>query len=486
MNSINVTPIVLSGGSGTRLWPLSRRDFPKQFLAIASDLTLFQQAVQRVLRLKELGFNLESPVILGSEAHRFIIKDQLSIFPEYTFEVILEPLPRNTAPAVTLAALHTISKGRDSIMVVSPSDHKISDINFFLKALVEAINLANKTSIVMLGIPPKTPDTGFGYIQKGKKISNSSGFEVKGFFEKPNESLAKDYFDSEDFYWNSGFFIMKASLWLQAIEKFDIAIYEATKNAFNKRSQIDFFVMPDKKLFEAIPANSVDYAVIEHCLSSEFPLNLIELNAGWHDLGSWTSIFKFLEKDNDGNVSIGDTLLNASKNSLLYSTNRLVVALGVENLIVVETPDAVLILNQCADQNVRFIVSELELLRREEEYSHKKVFRPWGWYEVIDQGDNFKVKRITVNPGASLSLQFHNKRSEHWVVIKGTAEIECGPSKIFLKENESTFIPLGTPHRLKNSSDDILEIIEVQSGDYVGEDDIIRIDDKYGRQKAKD
>lgn len=483
INPINVTPVILSGGSGSRLWPLSRKDFPKQFLALNNNLTLFQEAIHRLLLLKQLGFNLRNPIILGNESHRFIIKEQLLLFPEYEFDIILEPLPRNTAPAFTLAALYSREKSDDSTLIISPSDHKIIDIDSFLKNLTEAIYLSNENNMVVLGIPPKNPDTGFGYIQRGKKVNDSVAFEVKGFFEKPDELSAKKYLDSGDYYWNSGFFIMKANLWLQAIEKFDFEIYQATKLAFKNKFRVDSFVMIDKKFFEAIPSNSIDYAVIERCPYSEFSLRLIEMTAGWHDLGSWASFFKSSKKDKEGNIVIGDVIIKNCKSSLIYSTSRLVVALGTENIAVVETPDAVLVLNQNADQEVKPIVSELQRLKRDEGVIHNRVKRPWGWYEVIDQGENFKVKRINVNPGASLSLQLHKNRSEHWVVISGIAEVICGAKKIILKENESTFIPLRTPHRLKNPTDNLLEIIEVQSGIYVGEDDIIRIEDNYGRKE---
>ena len=347
-----------------------------------------------------------------------------------------------------------------------------------------AISLAEEGATVILGITPKESKTGYGYIKA--RISAKDAFEVEHFVEKPDANLAKQYLEQGNYYWNAGIFVLKASVWLQALQAFRPDILKATSDAWLKRS-IDSnlnipFIRPGRVEFTAVPSESIDYAVIEHCPGSAWPLLMVPLGAGWSDLGSWDAVWDELPKDSIGNAHVGDVLIRESCNTLTYTSSKLVALVGVNNLIVVETPDAVLIANKSRSQDVKLIVSALQQAKREECASHRKVQRPWGWYDSIDEGENFKVKRIQVKPGASLSLQKHQSRAEHWVVVKGIAEITCGKKKFFLKENQSTFIPLGEIHRLANPGSVMLEIIEIQSGSYLGEDDITRLEDCYGRR----
>lgn len=477
----HITPVILCGGSGTRLWPLSRTTFPKQFLVLSGKTTLFQQAIERLQSLKNSSITLKDILIVTNEEHRFLVLDQLREMKEIKAELILEPEGRNTAPALTLAAFQSINKGEDSILVVTPADQTIQNQEAFTKSLHDAIQVANKGSIVVLGIKPSKPDTGFGYIKKDKSENEHHAFAVLNFTEKPDLLTAEGYLKSDDYFWNSGMFILRASVWLKAIQHFSPDIYEATLKSFNQKINDGVFTRPDETLFKATPSNSIDYAVIEKCPLSIFDIKMIPIDVNWNDLGSWDAVWQVGTKDEDKNVVYGDTLLLNTKNSLIYASNKLVSTVGIDNIVVIETSDAVLIADRNQSQQVKVIVDKLKNLNREEQTLHQKVFRPWGWYDNLDQGENFKVKRIQVNPGASLSLQKHAKRAEHWVVVKGIAEIVCNDKKINLQENESTYIPLGHKHRLSNPGNDILEIIEVQSGGYLGEDDIERFDDNYGR-----
>jgi mannose-1-phosphate guanylyltransferase/mannose-6-phosphate isomerase len=476
-----VTPVVLCGGSGTRLWPLSRTAFPKQFLVLSGKTTLFQQAVERLQSLKNPSVALNDTVIVMNEEHRFLVLDQLREMKDVKAQLLLEPTGRNTAPALTLAALQAVEKGEDPILVVTPADQTVQDQASFTKSLHYAIKVADEGLIVVLGIKPTKPDTGFGYIKKDISEDEHHAFKVLNFTEKPDLGTAEGYLKSGEYFWNSGMFVLRASFWLKAIQHFSPEIYEATLKAFNQKTNDDLFIRPNENLFKAIPANSIDYAVIEKCPQSNFEIKMIELDAGWNDLGSWDAVWQVGDKDENQNVTYGDTLLEDTKNSLVYADHKLVSTVGVDNLIVIETSDAILIADRNQSQHVKVIVDKLFSQKREERVLHRKVSRPWGWYDSIDEGENFKVKRIKVNPGASLSLQKHAKRAEHWVVVKGVADVVCNDKKITLKENESTYIPLGHSHRLSNPGKDILEIIEVQSGSYLGEDDIYRFEDSYGR-----
>ena len=479
----HITPVILCGGSGTRLWPLSRTTFPKQFLVLSGKTTLFQQSVERLQNLKNPSITLNDTLIVTNEEHRFLVLDQLRDMKDVKAQLLLEPVGRNTAPALTLAVLQALDQGEDPVLVVTPADQIVQNQLAFTRSLYDAIEVASEGSIVVLGIKPTKPDTGFGYIKKDNSENEYHASIVLNFTEKPDKPTAENYLMSGDYFWNGGMFVLRASVWLKAIQHFSSDIYEATLKAFNQKTNDYLFIRPDENLFKLITPNSIDYAVIEKCPQSDFEIKMVELNAGWSDLGSWDAVWREGHKDKDENVTYGDTLLENTKNSLIYADHKLVTTVGIDNLIVIETSDAIMIADRKQSQNVKIIVDKLQLKKREEQILHRKVSRPWGWYDSLEEGENFKVKRIQVNPGASLSLQRHTKRAEHWVVVKGVAEVICNDKKITLKENESTYIPLGHTHRLSNPGKDILEIIEVQSGSYLGEDDIERFDDSYGRIK---
>jgi len=482
-NLHHITPVILCGGSGTRLWPLSRTAFHKQFLVLSGKNTLFQQAIHRLQSLKNASITLNDTLIITNEEHRFLVLDQLREIKEVKAKLLLEPIGRNTAPALTLAAFQATDNSEDPILVVTPADQTVQDQANFTKSLHHAIEVASKGSVVVLGITPTKPDTGFGYIKKDMSEDAHHAFTVLNFMEKPDLATAEKYVDSGEYFWNGGMFVLRASVWLKAIQHFSPEIYEATLKSFNQKTNDDLFIRPNENLFKAIPANSVDFAVIEKCPHSNFEIKMVELDAGWNDLGSWDAVWQAGNKDEDQNVTYGDTLLENTKNSLVYADHKLVSVVGLDNIVVIETSDAILVIDRNQSQEVKLLVDKLNTEKREEKNLHRKAARPWGWYDSLDEGQNFKVKRIQVNPGASLSLQRHTKRAEHWVVVKGTAEVICNDKKITLKENESTYIPLGHTHRLSNLGQDVLEIIEVQSGDYLGEDDIERFDDNYGRMK---
>jgi mannose-1-phosphate guanylyltransferase / mannose-6-phosphate isomerase len=481
MSVINITPVILCGGTGTRLWPLSRSAFPKQFLALSGKTTLFQQAVNRLQHLQSINIKLNVTLVVTNEEHRFLVLDQLREMEEVKAHLLLEPISRNTAPALTLAALQAAEKQEDPILVVTPADQTIRDQEVFTRSLHHAIEVADKGSIVVLGIKPTKQDTGFGYIKKDKSEKEHHAFTVLNFTEKPDLATAESYLKSGEYFWNGGMFVLRASVWLKAIQYFSPEIYETTLKSFNKKTNDGQFSRPDESLFKTIPANSIDYAVIEKCPKSNFEVKMVELNAGWNDLGSWDAVWQVGEKDNNQNVTFGDTVLENTKNSLIYADHKLVGVVGLNNIVVIETSDATLVIDRNQSQEVKVLVNKLNTEKRKEKNLHRKVLRPWGWFDCLDESENFKVKRIQVNPGASLSLQKHTKRAEHWVVVRGVAEVICGDKKITLKENESTYIPLGHTHRLSNPGKDILEVIEVQSGTYLGEDDIERFEDNYGR-----
>ena len=480
---IEVAPVVLCGGSGSRLWPLSRIGFPKQFLVLFGTTSLFQKAICRVNDLIAPDIKINNSLIVSNEEHRFLILDQLREIPEISASLLLEPVGRNTAPAMTLAALQATNNGADPVLVVTPADQIVKDIHAFNLALQNSIRVAASGSIVILGVTPDKPNIGYGYIKFEGDQGSFGEYNVAEFTEKPDLVNAHAYLASGQYSWNSGIFVVRASVWLDALKTFRGDIYEATTKAFNKSSLDQQFIRPDAVLFNGVPTESVDYAVIEKCPGSNYPIKMIPLNAGWDDLGTWDAVWEQGIQDDHGNVLHGDTLLENTTDTFIYADHRLVSAVGVNNLVIVETADAVLIANKNLSQDVKKVVSKLEKMGRDERVLHRKVSRPWGWYDTIDIGDRFKVKRIQVNPGSSLSLQKHSKRAEHWVVVRGLAEVTCDKNIIHLRENESTFIPQGVIHRLVNIGSESLEIIEVQSGIYLGEDDIVRIDDDYGRNK---
>lgn len=479
-----IQPVVLCGGSGTRLWPLSRAGFPKQFLCLTGTKSLFQQAVQRVMGLSTDELKVAKPLIVTGEEHRFLAAEQLREVGIEMSAALLEPIGRNTAPALTLAALASAADGQDPVMVVTPSDQTVVNTAAFTEAMQLALEEALAGSIAILGITPDAPKTGYGYIQ-ATASSNKAVMLVERFVEKPTASTAQQYLAEGGYYWNAGMFVLRASVWLKALEQFRPDILQATLRSWDKRSSdANFstpFVRPGKTEFAAIPSDSIDFAVIERCSRTQFPLKMVPLDAGWSDLGAWDAVWSISPKDQNGNSYVGDVLATDCSDTLVHANSRLVGLVGVQNLIVVETPDAVLVADKSRSQEVKHIVSALQQQKREEHALHRKVHRPWGWYDNLDEGGRFKVKRILVRPGASLSLQKHHHRAEHWVVVKGTAEIICGDKKLLLTENQSTYIPLGEVHRLANPGIAELEIIEVQSGAYLGEDDIIRFEDEYGR-----
>jgi mannose-1-phosphate guanylyltransferase/mannose-6-phosphate isomerase len=476
-----ITPVVLCGGSGTRLWPLSRSGFPKQFLVLSGNTSLFQQAIERVNGLVAKDIAVGATLIVTGEEHRFLVLDQLRELPKVNATLLLEPVGRNTAPALTLAALKASENGDDPILVVTPADQSVVDNPAFTMALQKSIRAAADGSIVILGIKAYKPETGFGYIKKRSEMADNGAYTVDFFAEKPDLEMAEKYIASGDYAWNSGIFILKASTWLNALAHFNPEILSTTKRAYAKKMVDAQFVRPDQEDFAKIPSDSVDFAVLEKCPGSDFPIKMVPLDAGWNDLGSWDAVWELGSQDGNGNVVYGDALLEDARNTFVYSNSRLVTAVGVDDLIVVETADAVLVADKSKSQHVKKIVSDLIKLNRSEHALPRKAHRPWGWYDIIDEGDRFKVKRIQVKPGASLSLQRHQKRAEHWVVVKGKAEVICGEKVITLSENQSTYIPLGQMHRLRNPGSITLEIIEVQSGSYLGEDDIERFEDSYGR-----
>jgi mannose-1-phosphate guanylyltransferase/mannose-6-phosphate isomerase len=476
-----IVPVILCGGSGTRLWPLSRSGFPKQFLVLSGTTSLFQQAIQRVNGLGADDIVVGDTLIVTGEEHRFLALDQLREMPEVSATLLLEPVGRNTAPALTIAALQAVKDGEDPILVVTPADQTVKNAAAFTDALQRSVRVAANGSIVILGIAPDKPETGYGYIKQQADVGVYGEHSVAQFAEKPDLATAIGYLASGSYYWNGGMFVVHASVWLSALAQFRPDILEATEQSCVAVSADMPFVRPDKALFSSIPSESIDYAVMEHCPGSNVDIKMIALDAGWNDLGSWDAVWQVGESDADGNVTSGDTILADTKNTLVHSSSRLVSTVGVDNLVIIETADAILIADKSQSQHVKKIVNQLVQDNRQEDTLHRKVHRPWGWYDSIDEGERFKVKRIQVKPGASLSLQKHAHRAEHWVVIKGKAQITNGEQVQTLIENQSTYIPPGTLHRLSNPGDIPLEIIEVQSGSYVGEDDIERFEDAYGR-----
>ncbi|MBC3937135.1 mannose-1-phosphate guanylyltransferase/mannose-6-phosphate isomerase [Undibacterium sp. CY7W] len=478
---VKLVPVILCGGSGTRLWPLSRTGFPKQFLVLSGQTSLFQQAICRVNSIAGNACQIDETLIVTNEEHRFLALDQLRELKEIAARLILEPVARNTAPALTLAALQAGLQGDDPILVVAPADQTVVDESAMTAALRLSVQAALSGEIVILGIKPDRPETGYGYIHYDEDLGASGKHTVLQFTEKPDLETAVQYLSSGHYAWNSGMFVLKASTWLKALGMFRPDILQSVSSAWNSRSNDELFVRPDKAMFDQVASESVDYAVIEHCPGSEINISMIPLAAGWSDLGAWDAVWQTGQHDGRGNMLVGDAFFADCSNTLIYASNRLVSAVGVDDLVIVETADAVLVADRKQSQHVKKVVAMLEKQGRAEHTLHRKVFRPWGWYDSIDESERFKVKRIQVKPGASLSLQKHHHRAEHWIVVKGTAEVTCGDEVKLITENQSTYIPLGEVHRLRNPGVIPLEIIEVQSGSYLGEDDIVRLEDAFGR-----
>lgn len=467
-----IVPVILSGGSGTRLWPLSREHYPKQLLALAGPRTLLQGTA---MRLDDLA-GAAAPVVICNEEHRFLVAEQLREIGHAPQAIVLEPFGRNTAPALTLAALS--AGGPDSVLLVMPADHVLPDLAAFHAAVHIGSEQARAGRLVTFGVVPSHPETGYGYIRKGEALAPGAAFRVAEFVEKPDAETAARYVASGVYLWNSGMFMMTAGRWLEEIRRLRPDIAEACERAWQKRTTDMDFVRLDRGAFERCPGESIDYAVMEQTRDAA----VIPLDAGWSDIGAWSSLLQVSSRDADGNALQGDVLAIDTRNTLAIAQHRFVATIGLSDLIVVETADAVLVAHKDHAQRVKDVVTELKKRGRTEHVVHRRVYRPWGCYEGVDVGERFQVKRITVNPGAALSLQMHHHRAEHWVVVKGTARVTRGDETFIVTENESTFIPLGTRHRLENPGAIPLEIIEVQSGGYLGEDDIVRFEDRYHRK----
>jgi mannose-1-phosphate guanylyltransferase/mannose-6-phosphate isomerase len=468
-----VIPIILSGGSGTRLWPLSRKNLPKQFLALSGNATLFQQTVERTRALTGIG----APIVVCSEEHRFLVAEQLRALNVEGASILLEPMPRNTAPAIALGAWQALANDADATLLVLPADHLIGDTSSFSDAVGKALPLAEQGWLVTFGIRPEAPETGFGYIKHAETIGDG-GFRVERFVEKPDAAKAKEYVDAGDYAWNSGMFLFKAARYLEELRQHAPAMYTASKAAFDQ-AKIDLdFVRIDHGAFATSPDNSIDYTVMEKTARAA----VVPVSCAWGDIGSWDALWAASERDHDGNRLEGDVIAVDSRNCFVRGADRrLVAALGLEDIVIVDTPDAVLVAPRARVQDVKQLVDRIKADGRQEHMFHRKVYRPWGSYDSIDMGERFQVKRITVKPGAALSLQKHHHRAEHWVIVSGTAEVTRNEEVFLLAENESTFLPLGAVHRLRNPGKTPLELIEVQSGSYLGEDDIVRLEDVYGR-----
>jgi mannose-1-phosphate guanylyltransferase/mannose-6-phosphate isomerase len=476
-----IQPIVLSGGSGTRLWPLSREKYPKQLLPLIGEDSLLQATVRRVEGID--GMQLAAPMVVCNEEYRFVIAEQLRLMGKEG-SILLEPTGRNTAPALTLAALAATRDSADPILLVMPADHVILDTPAFQSAVRQGALLADEGAVVTFGITPDSPETGYGYIQSGETLAKGDALRIARFVEKPDLATAQTYLDDGAYLWNSGLFMMRASVWLAAIGVCRPDILAACRSAWEQGSVDGEFLRVGKEAFGQCPADSIDYAVMERIAAGDTTLPagvVIPLSAGWSDIGAWDALWKVLPKDAEGNVAQGDVFLQDCRNTLAMSEGRLLACIGVDDLVIVETPDAILVAHKDKTQDVKKIVDRLKKDGRTEGQLHRKVFRPWGSYNGVDAGERFQVKRIMVKPGATLSLQMHHHRAEHWIVVRGTAKVTRGDSTYLVSENESTFIPLGTRHRLENPGCVPLEMIEVQSGSYLGEDDIVRFEDVYGR-----
>ena len=474
-NTPTLIPVILAGGVGSRLWPVSRKLYPKQFQDLLNDgSSFFQATLERVRGIENCG----TPIIVCNEEHRFLVAEQLrqACWAEAT--IILEPEGKNTAPAVALAAHQALAHSQNSVLLVMPADHVIEGLEEFHNSIRKAQELATQEYLVTFGVTPDTPETGYGYIKAGKEIKTDTGFLIDSFKEKPDSDTAKSYVESGDYLWNSGLFMFEPSVFLKQLELHANDIYQATTlaNAAIEKD-LDFLRIP-KQVFAKCRAESIDYAVMEPTTESA----VVPFSAKWNDVGAWASLWEASEQDNDGNSTYGDVILEDSSNTLIRAESRLVAAIGLEDFIIAETADAVLVAPKDQSQRVKEIVSHLSKKQRDEINAHTRVYRPWGWYESICVCERFQTKRIVVNPGATLSLQLHHHRAEHWVVVKGTAHVTCDDTLSTLTEDQSTYIPLGSKHRLANPGVIPLEIIEVQTGSYLGEDDIVRFEDNYGRE----
>lgn len=473
MNAVlPIVPVILCGGSGTRLWPLSRKLYPKPFVSMRNGNTLFSETVKRIGDLA----NATAPLVLSNEDYRFYILETLENLG-ITGDIILEPAARNTAPALALAALAITADGSDGLMLALPSDHFFENEAAFRQTVAQAAPVAEAGYIVTFGIQPTRPEPGYGYLQQGEALQEG-GYRVARFMEKPTRELAASLLETGGYFWNSGIFFTLASVFLAELEKFSPQIYAACKNAWMRKSSESRFVRPDPEAFLLSPEDSIDYAIMEKTdRAAMFPMS-----CGWNDMGSWDAFFQAGTPDSSGNVCVGDVRLVDVENSYIHAQNRLIAAVGLKDMAIVESGDAVLVLPRNRSQDVKKIVQSLKQENRDEFRLHPVVYRPWGSYERLAAGARFQVKRIIVKPGRALSLQMHHHRSEHWIIVRGTAEITIGDQKTLYTENQSAYIPLGHLHKLYNPGKIPLELIEVQSGAYLGEDDIVRLEDSYGRK----
>ena len=468
-----LTPIILCGGIGSRLWPLSRESFPKQLLTLQGQQSLLIGTLSRLAGLNSLA----APIMVCNHAQRFLVAQQLLEAGFDNATLILEPVGRNTAPAALVAALIATELKPDSQLLILPADHLIADPKTFCHAVEQGVALAKAGSLVTFGVVPTSPETGYGYIQQGRTLAGSTGFSIQKFVEKPDLSTAEGYLTSGDYLWNSGMFLFSAKQLLAEMQQRQPAMVKSCRQAVTAATRDNSFIALDKQHFSACPGDSIDYALMENTTHGA----VIPLDAGWSDIGSWAALWDTGKKNTTGNVTHGDVLTEQVTDSYLHSESRLIAAVGVSDLVVVETEDAILIADKQRSQDVKLIVDHLKQLDRTEAISHTEVFRPWGSYRSIDQGPGFQVKRITVSPGQLLSLQLHHQRAEHWTVVQGTAKVTCGEQLVTLTVDQSIYIPIETKHRLENIGEDTLILIEVQSGTYLGEDDIVRFEDKYGR-----
>ena len=467
-----ILPVIMAGGSGTRLWPLSRGNYPKQFLALGGEHTMLQSTLSRLNGLAHCP-----AMLICNEEHRFIAAEQVRQLGVEHSGIFLEPVGRNTAPAIALSAFKAIESGEDPLLLVLAADHVIDDTAAFQQSVNKAAELAEHGKLVTFGIVGNKPETGYGYIKRGEQYK--TGFVVNSFVEKPDALTAKAYIDSGDYYWNSGMFLFKASRYLDELKAFRPDIYEACDKAIKIQNNDLDFIRVDKAAFEACPDESIDYAVMEHTKDAV----VVPMDAGWSDVGGFSALWEVSTKDGNGNAFTGDVKAFDTKNTLVFGEDRLVATVGVEDLVIVSTKDAVLVAHKDKSQYVKSIVNELKAEHRSEAIMHREVYRPWGKYDSVDNGERFQVKRITVKPGAKLSVQMHHHRAEHWIVVSGTAKVKIDDTEQFVTENESVYIPITAVHALENPGKVDLELIEVQSGSYLGEDDIVRFEDRYGRVK---
>ncbi len=482
-------PVILSGGSGTRLWPLSRELFPKQLVQLTGKKSLFQQTLERCRYLSdESNIDWMPPVVVCNEQHRFLIAQQAQEIKEPLSTIILEPTAKNTAPALTLAAEYIAQNFEDGLMLVLAADHAIDEPFEFVKTAAKLCEeIGSASTIGVFGITPEFAHTGYGYIESGSLNDKAIG-PVTAFKEKPELTVAETYIAAGNYYWNSGMFVCSAETWRKALKELNPAILDACNRSINKAQQDLDFLRVDLESFTESPSDSIDYAVIENIQSLKslgISVIVTPLVCHWTDLGAWPSVSDYMNADEHGNVVIGDVITEQTNNTFIMAQERLVATVGVDDLVIVETPDAILVADKSKAQDVKHIVTKLKDSARNEHQVHRRVYRPWGNYETVDYGDRYQVKRIIVNPGASLSLQMHHHRAEHWIVVHGTAEVTCDDKTFLMSENQSTYIPIGTTHRLVNPGKFPLELIEVQSGSYLGEDDIVRFEDIYGREKEK-